>query len=217
MTRKVVCIGAGGHAAVVIEAARGLPDVEVVGLVDIDRDLWGSEVLGLPVLGGEDRLPLLREEGVLCALMGVGSGKSCRARSRAFDAVRTAKLRLLDVIHRRAWVAPSAVCGEGLVALVGSVIHTRARLGTNVLVNTSAVIEHDCEIGDHCHVASGAVVAGHVRIGARTHVGAGCVVRQGIRIGADAVIGAGAVVVKDVEEGTTVVGNPASVLAARIR
>ena len=217
MTRKVVCIGAGGHAAVVVEAALGLHDVEVVGYVDADDSLWGSEVFGLPVLGGDDRLPALLSDGVSWAVIGVGSARSCAARARAFDAAHAAGLQMLDVIHRRAWVAPSAVCGEGLVALVNSVIHTRARLGVNVLVNTAACIEHDCEIGHHCHVATGAVLSGNVTVGARTHIGAGSVVRQGIRIGSDAVIGAGAVVIKDVEDGTIVVGNPAAELGARTR
>jgi UDP-perosamine 4-acetyltransferase len=199
-----------------LEAARELPDIEVVGFVDIDENLWGTLILGVPVIGGEDRLSLLHDEGVLYALMGVGSSKSCVARARAWDAAQAAGLRSLDVIHSRAWLAPSAVYGEGLVALVNSVIHTRARLGINVLVNTAACIEHDCEIGDHCHVATGAIVAGGVKIGARSHIGAGCVIRQGTRVGVGAVIGAGAVVVKDVGDGTTVVGNPAAVFARSI-
>jgi sugar O-acyltransferase (sialic acid O-acetyltransferase NeuD family) len=212
MTRRAVCIGAGGHAAVVLEAVGEFADVEVIGLVDSDRKLWGRDVLGFPVVGGDDRLTALRAEGVSYAVMGIGSGKSCDARARAWSAVHGFGFRFLDVIHSRAWLARSATHGEGVVALVSSVIHTRARLGVNVLINTAACVEHDCTIGDHCHVATGAIVAGGVTIGARSHIGAGSVIRHGINIGSDAVIGAGAVVVKDVEDGTTVVGNPARVL-----
>jgi UDP-2-acetamido-3-amino-2,3-dideoxy-glucuronate N-acetyltransferase len=47
-------------------------------------------------------------------------------------------------------------------------------------------------------------------------IGSGATILGGIRIGADALVGAGAVVTKDVAPGTTVAGNPALPLGARV-
>ena len=214
MTVRAVCIGAGGHAAVVIEAARAHGEIEIVGVVDKNEALWGQSVVGYRVVGGDEQLARLRADGVVGAIIAVGSTRSCAARAQVFATVTAADMKALEVIHPRAYVSPSVNRGAGLIVLPMAVVHTRARLGDNVLVNSGACVEHDCVIGDHSHVATGCVLAGTVQIGARTHIGAGAVVREGIRIGSDAVIGAGAVVVKDVDDGDVVVGNPAKVLRA---
>lgn len=52
-----------------------------------------------------------------------------------------------------------------------------------------------------------------VRVGRGASIGSGAVIRGGVTIGAAALVGAGAVVTRDVAPGTTVVGNPARVLA----
>jgi UDP-perosamine 4-acetyltransferase len=208
--QRAVCIGAGGHAAVVIEALSLSKRVELVGVLDNDPAAVGKKLLGIDVLGGDDLLPRLKAEGISLAVMGIGSAASCSARSRAFERLSAAGFTLLDVIHPRAYLSPSASSGAGLVMLVDAVVNTNAQLGRNVLVNSRACIEHGCVIGDNAHIASGATLSGNVRVGARSHVGAGAVIRQGLCIGSDAVIGIGAVVIRDVDDGATVVGNPAA-------
>jgi UDP-perosamine 4-acetyltransferase len=207
--KRAVCIGSGGHAAVVIEALTLSGGVELVGALDNDPSRVGASVLGIGVLGGDDLLGKLRGDGVTLAVMGIGSGSSCAARGAAFERLIEKGFSLIDVIHPRSYLSASATHGEGLVMLPNSLIHTNARLGRNVLVNSGACVEHECVIGDSVHIATGAILSGGVQIGTRTHVGAGAIVRQGIRIGSDVVVGAGAVVVRDVDNGTVVFGNPA--------
>jgi len=204
-----VCVGAGGHAAVVLEAVQALGHLRVIGLVDNDSRLWGNQLSGLEVLGGDERVTGLIQDGVTLAVMGIGSAGSCAARARAFERLCAAGMKFVEVIHPRAYVAPSARRGEGLVMLPQSLLHTNARVGANVLINSGACVEHDCIVGDSTHIATGAILCGNVVVGARSHIGAGAVVRQGVRVGNDVIIGAGAVVIRDVEDGATVVGNPA--------
>jgi sugar O-acyltransferase (sialic acid O-acetyltransferase NeuD family) len=167
------------------------------------------KVAGVPIIGGDEKLSQLTEQGFTHFAIGVGSAKSCALRARLFVAAVAAGLEPHSILHPTAYISPSAVCGAGYQILPKAVIHTNAQLGDHVLVNSAAVIEHDCIIGAHCHIATGAIICGHVTIGEETHIGAGAVVRQGIRIGAGAIIAAGAVVVKDVSDGCTVVGVPA--------
>ena len=49
-------------------------------------------------------------------------------------------------------------------------------------------------------------------VGDNASIGANATILPGISIGANAVIGAGSVVTKNVEPGTTVIGNPATVI-----
>ena len=60
---QVVGLGAGGHAKVVLEILRLIGQHELVGLLDPNKELWDTEVLGVPVLGDDDLLPRLYKEG----------------------------------------------------------------------------------------------------------------------------------------------------------
>src|SRR5690348_8352201 len=203
---RAIGIGAGGHARVVLEALRARSDVEVVGLLDTDPRVHGLKVLDVEVLGGDEMLPRLRENGVRHAFIGLGGIRDNEPRRRAYELARREGFELLNVIHPSAVVSPSAILGDGVAVFATAVVGTGAKIGSNVIVNSGAIVEHDCVVGDHAHIASGAVLAGGVVVGPGAHVGAGASVRQGVHIGAGAIVALGAAVVADVDEGTTVAG-----------
>jgi sugar O-acyltransferase (sialic acid O-acetyltransferase NeuD family) len=209
---RVVGLGAGGHAAVVVDILR-LGGHDIVGLLDPDRNLADARVEGVLVLGGDESLAGMRDRGVRAFFVGVGSTGNAAARRRLFALGRDAGLEPLTAVHPAAVVADSATLGAGVTVMAGAIINPRVRLGENVIVNTGAIVEHDCVVGNHCHVAPGAVLGGGVRMAEAAHVGIGAVVREQCRIGPGAVVGAGAVVLTDVPASVTVVGVPARVLS----
>ena len=205
--RKVVVVGAGGHAKVVLEVLRAAGGFEVAGLVDPNPAQ--AEVLGVRVLGGDDILPGLRSRGVAAAVVALGSN---RARERVGDGLRAMGFALPAAVHPSALVSPSARIGDGAVVMARAVLGTLAAVGEFAIINTGAVVEHDNRIGRAAHVAPGVALAGSVTVGDRALVGVGSAVRPGIRIGADAVVGAGSAVVADVADGMSVGGVPARAL-----
>lgn len=205
MSRRVLVIGAGGHAKVVIEA------LQAAGFAPgglIDAEATPRTVLGVAVLGDDAALAGLRAE-FGAAVVALGDN---RARERVGAALRGLGYALPPVVHPAAFVSPSATVGEGAVVMARAVVGTLARVGALAIVNTGAIVEHDCGIGAAAHVAPGVTLAGSVTVGARALVGAGSVVRPGVSIGADAVVGAGAAVVGDVPAGACWAGVPARAL-----
>jgi UDP-perosamine 4-acetyltransferase len=158
----LVLVGAGGHAKVVIEAARAGGRFRAVGLIDPAPPALA--VLGVPVLGGDEVLARLRAEGVAWAFAALGSNA---ARERVGDRLRAAGFRLATLVHPGAEVMPSARLGEGVVAMARAVVSAEARVDDLAIVNTGAVVEHDGRIGTAAHVAPLAALAGNVRVGAR--------------------------------------------------
>jgi sugar O-acyltransferase (sialic acid O-acetyltransferase NeuD family) len=209
---RVLGVGAGGHAKVVLEILAASGGYEVVGLLDKRPELAGATVLGVPVLGDDELLERQYHGGVRHAFIGLGGAADTRPRRRLYELVRSVGFEIVDAVHPAAVVSPSARLGAGVTIAATAVVGPDAELGDDVLVNTGATVDHDCRIGSHAHVAIGARLASGVRVGDGVHVGAGATVLQGVELGDGAVVGAGAVVREDVEPGVVAVGVPARVL-----
>ncbi len=214
---QVIGLGAGGHAKVVIETLRLIGGYEIIGLLDPKQELWGIKVLGVPVLGDDQLLSEIFNQGVCWAFIGLGGVGDLQPRRELFEKVRRQGFQIVSAVHPQAIISPSAKIGHGPTVMASATINAAAHLGENVIVNTGAIIEHDCIIGDHVHIATGAKLAGTVHVEAGAHIGLGASILEGIRVGEDAIVGAGAVVVDDVPERVTVVGIPARILKRKDR
>jgi UDP-perosamine 4-acetyltransferase len=209
--RRCVILGGGGHARVLIDCLRASKEAVPVAIVDANELLWGTTILGVQVVGGDEKLKEMRDQGVSRFAVGLGGTKDNGPRRTLFERAMALGFRPVSVRHPSAICSPSAEIGAGSVLYPRSVVNACAKLGMNVIVNTGAIVEHDCVIGDHAHISTGAVLCGAVTVGDMAHIGAGAVVRQNQRIGARAVVGAGATVVEDVNDGARVWGGKAMV------
>lgn len=212
MKPKCVLIGAGGHAKVLIDSLLNGNSGQPVALIDSRDDAWGTEIFGVPIVGGDDMIPQLREQGVTHFTVAFGSLGKIDGRLRAWNLCLSHGLQPLTVIHPSSVLSRFSEIGRGSHLMPATAINAAVSIGECCIINTGAVVEHDCQIGDFVHIASGAVLAGGVKVGRGAHIGAGASVRQGIVIGEGAVIGAGAAVVKDVDPKLIVGGVPAKVL-----
>jgi sugar O-acyltransferase (sialic acid O-acetyltransferase NeuD family) len=195
---KVVVLGGGGHAKVVISTLR-VAGWQIVAIFDNRPDLLGSTVLDIPVKG-----PLSEAPQAGCrAVIAIGDNR---------DRQRVASELALDwatVVHPRAWVDHSVPLGPGTVVFAGAVIQPDTQVGQHAVLNSSVSVDHDCVVGDFAHLAPGVRLAGGVRIGEGALVGVGSTATVGVRIGEWSTVGAGAVVIRDVEAQDVVIGVPA--------
>ena len=207
--KRIVGLGAGGHAKMVIEALRASRAGEIVALLDADPALRGQTLCGVTIIGDDGRLASLLAEGVDGFIVTVGMIGHSEPRQRLWALGLSCGLLPASAVHPTAVVSPSATIAVGAALLPGSIVNAGAWIGQNAIINSGAVVEHDCRVGDHAHIATGARLSGDVHVGAGAHIGVGASVRQGVRIGDGAVVGAGAAVIGDVAPGMTVVGVPA--------
>src|SRR5207253_835837 len=90
---SVVIFGGGGLARDLIDSMRTRHELEALCVVD-DRLEAGQEVLGVPVVGGRDRLEALAEAGVRLAVNAVGGVGAIQVRIDIFEALERAGLSL---------------------------------------------------------------------------------------------------------------------------
>src|SRR3954451_1192383 len=92
----VIIAGAGGHGRVVLDILRAAGEHTVVGFLDANGDLHGTEVAGVPVLGHLNLLPKLKAKGVAGAVVAIGDNRVRRSYAEKFAA---AGLELVNAIH----------------------------------------------------------------------------------------------------------------------
>lgn len=203
MKERMVVVGAGGHAKVIIEILEESGDFEIAGCTS---QCGAGDVLGIPVLGDDSILPALYREGLRHAFVAIGDNRTRIAVARKLV---TAGFRLINAVSRRAVISPRAWLGSGVAVMPGAVINVLSRVNDGAIVNTGAIVDHDCSIGACSHVAPGAALAGCVSVGEGAFLGIGSRVIPGIAIGAWTTVGAGAVVIRTLPIGVTAVGVPA--------
>jgi UDP-perosamine 4-acetyltransferase len=213
--KPIVVAGAGGHARSVIEALRAAGEYDPVACTDPRPELSGSRLDGVEVVGSDDELRRLLDDGVGAAALGVGGAGDNDPRARLFASLVDLGFELPPVVHPAATIASSAELRSGCAVLAGAVIGAGAVVGDGAIVNNGAIVDHDCLLAAHVHVATAAALSGGVVVGESAHIGTGASVKHGLTIGAGAVVGVGAVVVGDVEAEATVVGSPAVAIRRR--
>lgn len=203
---RIVVLGAGGHAKVVVDLLLAAREYDLIGC--LSRSASEPAVLGVPVLGSEELLPRLVEEHVRCAFVAIGDN---RVRARLSSIVHDAGLLLCNVVSPHAAVSHHARLGQGIVIMPGAVVNAEASIGDGAIINTGATVDHDCRVGAFAHIAPGSSLAGNVEVGEGTMLGVGCRAIPGVVIGAWSMVGAGSVIVRNLPDRCTALGVPARV------
>lgn len=206
MPRPLLLIAASGLARETAVAAR-LAGLEVLGCLDDNEGLWGSEVApGLMVLGGiDDVAESPGADVVVCA----GKGWVRERIIARLDRLGITSSRFATVIDPRSMLAEDTVIGRGSILLAGVVATAQVEVGDHVVCMPGVVLTHDDRVESFVTLCAGVVLGGTVTVGRSAYLGMAASVREGRSIGAGSTIGMGAAVVTDVPAGETWAGVPA--------
>jgi sugar O-acyltransferase (sialic acid O-acetyltransferase NeuD family) len=204
--RKLVLVGGGGHAKVLISVIRKTGRFDILGYTD-PSDRGG--ILGVRYVGDDGVLASILQSHPACAaVVAVGNVHVSAQRERIHSDLEAIGFDLPVIISLHAVVNEGVVIGKGTVVLDGAVINSGSRIGECCIINTNATVEHDCDLEDYVHVSSGAVLSGGVKVGRHSLIGAGASVVQYVEIAEKSIIGAGAAVYASIHEPGTYVGSP---------
>ena len=197
MIKKIIIIGAGGHAKScldVIESKNNL--YKVVGFVDNKKNV--KKILNYQILGNDKSLKKIFKN-YKYALIGFGQIKSSKLREKCFKNLKKIGFNLPSILSKYCYFSKNSTIGEGSIVMHGVVVNAFSTIGVNCILNTNTTIEHDVVVGNNCHIAGGAVVNGGVKIGDGTFIGSGAVIKQGIKIGNNCIVSANNFITKDLK------------------
>ncbi len=177
MREKIIVIGGGGHAKVIISILKKIEKFELLGFTDKERK---KEILSIPYLGTDDVLKDYYSKEVKNAVIGLGQIKSSVVRRKIVNFVKNIGYRFPTIISPNSIVNENVVIGEGTVIMDGVVINSGSIIGDFSIINTNSSIDHDCKIGSFSHIAPGVTLSGEVEIGDNVLIGTGANVIQGI-------------------------------------
>lgn len=206
---RVIIIGAGAHARVIIDILRQDASKEVVGLLDKDAASIGKNISGVPVLGGDSYLEDMKKRNTFdSVLVGIGAVAQ-EARLAIMKKIQSLGIKMAKAVHPGAIISSSSIVGAGSVVMAGAILNPGVQVKENCVVNTGAIIDHDCVIENGVFIQPGAVLAGNVHVHQNSIVGMGASILEKRLIGKNSIVGAGSVVTRDVPPSTVVIGVPA--------
>ena len=205
---KIIVIGAGGHGKVCIDAINSMNKYQIVGFIDDNEKMIGTEVYNMSVLGTVQDLLSGLEDSPKGVFISIGENK---VREKIFRQVEN-KFEIINAIHSKAVLSDSVEMGKGVLVVAGTIVNADSKIGDGAIINTGATVDHDNKIGKFAFIAPGAHLAGKVTVGDFSHIGIGASILQNISIGSNTTIGAGAVVVKDIPDNCVAYGIPAKIM-----
>lgn len=209
--KKILLIGGGGHCRSVLDSLLSMEIFDDIGI--IERSGGKSKtVLGVPVVGVDEDLEYLFQEGWRDAFITLGSVGNSSARKKIYGNLQKIGFKLPSIVDPTASLGRNVTLGSGVFVGKQAVVNVSTSIGECAIINTGAIVEHDCEIGRFVHVGPGGTLCGGVHVGDDSHIGAGAVVRQQISIGSGVLVGAGSVVVKPLPDDAVAFGNPCKVV-----
>jgi sugar O-acyltransferase (sialic acid O-acetyltransferase NeuD family) len=214
-SKRVAILGTGGNSVDILDTINDVnllhsaQSYECIGFLDDTKDLWGTALHGIEVLGP---LRLARELAECYFVNGIGSPSNFWKKDTIISKTGVSLERFETIVHPSASVSRMATLGRGVVILQHVVIASNVRIGNHVIILPNSVISHDDVIGDYTCIAGGVCISGQVRVGRSCYLGTNSSVIGNVEVGDLCLLGMASVVLRDVPARGVVVGNPARLL-----
>jgi UDP-perosamine 4-acetyltransferase len=206
--KKVIVIGSGGHAKMVIDILHEMKGLQIIGITSKTM-VKNSIFCGYPVLGTDDILRTYVGDVNCYAAMGLGGFKDNKLREALFIHIKSIGFRFINIIHPSSIISNKAVLGEGVMIFPGAIINTEVSIGDNAIIATGASIDHESIIEEHVLISAGVTVGAYSTIKKGALLALGSKVVSGIIVGEETLVAAGAVVVSNIPDRQKVYGVPA--------
>ena len=179
-------------------------------LLDDDATKHGTVRLGLPVVGGFDRLqdadPNTDEVVNLVT-------RTTAGRDRARENIAAYGIPFASLVHPGVDVLGAELDDE-VTIYANTCIGAESTVARSCVVLVGAVVGHGTHMGHGCVIAPNAVINARVTLGDLVYVGSNASILPDVHIGAGATIAANTLVVSDVPSGATALGVPATIALA---
>ena len=207
--KDLIIFGASGFGREVAWAAerqnKKEPTWNILGFMDDDESIHGTEINGYKVLGKTANVGKYPDAYFVVA---VGASRTREKIVSNMKAVNPS-IKFGIVIDPTVEMSDLVTIGEGTIICAHTIITVNIEISSHVIINLDCTVGHDAILQDFVTLYPSVNVSGITNIGHAVELGTGMQIIQGKNVGDYSIIGAGAVVVKDIPAKCTAVGSPA--------
>ena len=200
---RIALFGAGLGATQVIEILRAADSGTAVAVADDDTSRWADSVMGVPVVGGFERLVALFGEGAFDAAI-IAIGTSVSARSRLREALAARGIPLANAIDPTARIADGVTFGQGNIVCAFCHFGVGTVVGDNNFLSAYNSYDHHNLLGSDIATGPACTTSGLVTLGDRVRLGTGIHLEPHVELGDDVQVASGSVIVASVPKGHAV-------------
>lgn len=185
--KNIVLLGGGGHCESVIDVIEQEKKYHILGV--LEPNTQNQKVLGYPILGGDELIPILANENTYF-LITVGQIKSYSIREKLAKVLQKENAKLATVVSPLAYVSKYSEVCKGTVIMHYAFVNANAKIGQHCIINTKANIEHGSCIEDFCHISTCAVVNGDSVVKRATFIGSNATISHRTTVEEGSIVGA---------------------------
>jgi sugar O-acyltransferase (sialic acid O-acetyltransferase NeuD family) len=195
--KKLLLIGAGAAAILVLDVVYRANEFMPVGMLDDDKKLHGKTIFGVPVVGDVNQAAALYKDGFFDEAV-ISISTALVFRRKVFTELREQGIPFANVIDPSSTVHMNVRMGQGNIILGQCRIGPCTIVGDNNFVSAYANIEHHNRLGSHCTFGPVVSTSGLVEIGSSVKFGTGIFIEPFVKVGDESVVASGAVLVAPV-------------------
>ena len=206
--KKLIIIGAGGHARAVLSAAKTMQNWEDFNILDINFSNQEETIMGCKVYSFEKVLEFNKENYDYFIAIGDNN-----IRKSIFLRLNKLNFNFVNILHSKSFIDKDSEMGIGNFFGQFSNMGTCTKIGNFNIINSYGNIEHEVNIGDFNHIAPSSTVCGRTSLNDGIFIGANAVIIEKLSIADNTTIGAGSVVLKSVKiKNQKLLGVPAKII-----
>lgn len=211
--KNIILVGAGGHAAELVDyithfnkVATAGKQLNLIGLIDDDYSNYSNYNYSQPYLGTIQNHDMVSDAEYLMGIANLNFRKQIIEEFESKGAVFS------GFIHPNAQISPSSMIGNGVVISHNASVGPKVKIGNHTIINSRTTVGHDTEIGEFNFISPICALSGNTKIGNGNMLGTNVITIPGVQIGDDNKIGAGVVLFFNLESNQTVVGQKPRIL-----
>ena len=199
---RIALFGAAFGATQVIDILQAAGSGTAVAIADDDASRWAGEVMGVPVVGGFERLVTLFGKGAFdAAIIAIGT---VPARARLREALAANGIPLANAIDPTARIAAGVTFGTGNIVCAFCHFGVGTVVGDNNFLSACNSYDHHNRLGSDIATGPACTTSGLVVLGDRVRLGTGIHIEPHVELGDDVQVASGSVIVASVPAGHAV-------------
>jgi len=202
---RIAVIGgvSGGGALIIIDSVLRSAKQVVMAVYDNDKVYHGKEVLGVPVMGGEDKMIADFKDGKFQAIV-IAFNRNLDERQTTYERYKSMGLRFTNVIDQTVELRMGVEIGEGNVILAKTYIAACTVIGNNNFISSNVCIEHGNSMGSHNAFGPGVFTSGNVVIKNKIRFGTGVFIEPNLIIGDNVTLGSFVFISSNIPDNTVI-------------